>query len=342
MHKNPYIEDKSQASEQLRLTLNLLSRHEIPLSPFNYRIGYDCISGNNKELKISFDELVSNNDTPTSDSMWELYNNYYMHDDETLEVIREELKTIVINIQGNFDRSGTELSSYSNKLERFTSILNTPTSPEAMAVEVKKVIKETLETEQSQRRFEAQLSHVATEMEALRKELLQVREESLTDALTNIANRKAFDNALKHETEYAQETNAPLSLLLLDIDHFKKVNDTFGHLIGDKVLRFVATNLKRSIKGRDLAARYGGEEFAIILPETHIQGACSIAEQIRITISAGTLKDTKSQESYGSVTLSIGVAQFNKDDMPNDLLQRADEALCRAKEHGHNRIEKTA
>jgi diguanylate cyclase len=170
-------------------------------------------------------------------------------------------------------------------------------------------------------------------------QLEQVKRESLTDALTGISNRKAFDSALVQSIETAREETAPFSLLMLDIDHFKQFNDTYGHLIGDKVLRFIASILTRCIKGSDLAARYGGEEFAVILPNTPLQGAASVSEQIRKSISAGELKDKESGKRYGRITASIGIAEFHPEEAVNGLIERADQALYSAKKKGRNRVE---
>lgn len=128
-------------------------------------------------------------------------------------------------------------------------------------------------------------------------------------------------------------------MLLADIDHFKQFNDTHGHLVGDKVLRFVASTLKRCTKGKDYVARFGGEEFSIILPQTDMKGGSIVAEQIRNAVSSGDLKNNQTGESYGRITMSIGVGQYRSDDLPNCLVQRADIALYLAKERGRNRIE---
>nr|WP_243748914.1 GGDEF domain-containing protein [Pseudomaricurvus alcaniphilus] len=175
-------------------------------------------------------------------------------------------------------------------------------------------------------------------MGSLRKELEQVREDSLLDALTGISNRKAFDSGLETTISESREQGSVFCLLLIDIDHFKQFNDTHGHLVGDKVLRFVAATLKRCIKGKDLCARYGGEEFAIILPDTDLAGAHTIAEQIRVAISGRVLKDSASGQAYGRITVSIGAGQYCDGELPNDTIGRADQALYQAKARGRNRV----
>ena len=201
------------------------------------------------------------------------------------------------------------------------------------------VIEDTRATEETQRQFNTQLSQISSEMESLRKELVQIREESYTDSLTGISNRKAFDVALEESIYKTRLEKSTFSVLIADVDHFKQVNDNYGHLIGDKVLRFVASTLKWCVKGKDLVARFGGEEFAVILLNTDMTGAYSVAEQIRRAICGGKIKDMTSQKMLDQVTISIGIAQFDSSDLPNDLLQRADRALYQAKEKGRNRVE---
>jgi diguanylate cyclase len=136
----------------------------------------------------------------------------------------------------------------------------------------------------------------------------------------------------------AAESASACSLLMVDIDNFKRVNDTYGHVFGDKVIRYVAQRISLSIKGRDVAARYGGEEFAILLPETTVQGALVLAEQIRASVARGKIHRGGATEQIAGVTVSIGVAESLPADSVEDLTRRADEALYRSKEAGRNRV----
>ncbi len=340
---NPYTDDGfSKASEYLRLALALLSKHKIPPSPLNFRVGYEYVSGRHESLKNAFDEVAERPQGISTDDLWSFHTRFFEQDEEALEAMRLDLRRIIDEIQNEFKSSSGNLSNYADKLNRFAGILDSSSSPEAMSAEVREVIDDTRTMEKYQHDLDSQMSSILDEVVSLRKELEQVKEESLTDALTRIANRKAFDAALEHLFQESQESDSPFCVLLADIDYFKKFNDTYGHLIGDKVLRFVGATLKRCVKGRDIAARFGGEEFAVILPQTDINGAGVLAEQIRIAVSSGDLKDRQTNESYGTITVSLGIAQFAKGDLPNDLLQRADRALYAAKKGGRNRVEKAA
>jgi diguanylate cyclase len=176
------------------------------------------------------------------------------------------------------------------------------------------------------------------DIEALQRDLDDVRREALLDPLTKIYNRKAFDDGLGRAVGRARETGGHLCLLLVDIDYFKRFNDTWGHQTGDQVLRLVAMTLKSNIKGKDIAARYGGEEFAAILPDTDLEGAVTLADNIRRAIQAKELLKRSTNEKLGRVTASFGVATYRPGDTPSSLIERADRCLYAAKHQGRNKV----
>ncbi|HPU54388.1 MAG TPA: GGDEF domain-containing protein, partial [Burkholderiaceae bacterium] len=132
------------------------------------------------------------------------------------------------------------------------------------------------------------------------------------------------------------------SLLMVDIDHFKKVNDTCGHLFGDRVLQGVARAIAATVKGRDIAARFGGEEFSVLLPGTDSVGAVCVAEQIREAVSGIRIRRAQSEQTIASVTVSVGVAQRTPGEAFDAWFDRADKALYKAKNNGRNRVERAA
>jgi diguanylate cyclase len=190
----------------------------------------------------------------------------------------------------------------------------------------------------SNKQLEERLNASKQEINELQENLEAVRTESLTDPLTQLANRKFFDITLEKAIAHAFQTNEALSLMLTDIDHFKTFNDSFGHLTGDQVLRLVAISVKHNVKGKDTAARYGGEEFAVILPNTILRAAVTVAEHIRRAVMAKELMKRSTGEHLGRMTISIGVATLRKGDSGQSLIERADTCLYAAKRHGRNRI----
>lgn len=155
---------------------------------------------------------------------------------------------------------------------------------------------------------------------------------SLTDALTGVGNRYAFSHRLKGEVDRARRYRHPLSLLMLDVDHFKSYNDSFGHPMGDELLKRFGNTLSDTIRTIDSAYRYGGEEFAILLPETDAEGAMTIARRLHDAVNAAEWPNRK-------ITASTGVATMQVDISPEDLVEQADRALYWVKEHGRDGVQ---
>jgi len=167
--------------------------------------------------------------------------------------------------------------------------------------------------------------------------LVTLEKQSLTDTLTGLPNRRHFDQRLEEEIKRSARTQQPLSLLLLDLDHFKKINDTYGHAAGDKVLTAFAQRIGNVIRGNDIPARYGGEEFAIILPETDHKQALDIAQRVHKEISETQFVAANQKIK---LTTSIGLAQLDKNmQKPEDLTSAADSALYAAKQAGRNQVQ---
>jgi two-component system, cell cycle response regulator len=170
----------------------------------------------------------------------------------------------------------------------------------------------------------------------LRGALDESVELSITDALTGLHNRRYMEAHLRTLVEQARIGSRPLSLLLADIDHFKAVNDSYGHDAGDNVLREFAVRLRRNTRGVDLACRLGGEEFVIIMPDTTTETACQIGERLRDCVAADPFQANREQRVH--VTASVGIATLEASDTPDMLLKRADISLYAAKREGRNRV----
>lgn len=162
---------------------------------------------------------------------------------------------------------------------------------------------------------------------------VELEKASITDALTGLFNRRRLDQAFGQEVGRACRYGHPLSLILIDLDRFKAVNDTHGHQMGDQVLQEVSAILREGVRSADTVGRWGGEEFLIICPETDLAGAMALAEKLRTTIAEAVWPSTT------LITSSFGVAQFHNGDSMKDLVARADGALYRAKASGRNRVE---
>lgn len=169
-----------------------------------------------------------------------------------------------------------------------------------------------------------------TQMVEYERKLMEM---SLTDHLTGLRNRRAVEDILSMEMEIARRYSRPLCFALIDVDHFKRINDTYGHDVGDEVLKKLARIMNSELRASDVLGRWGGEEFALVIPETDIHGAKALCDRLRRKVE-GTHFD-----KVGKVTVSIGATQFRREDTVRSLVKRADEALYRAKEGGRNRVE---
>jgi diguanylate cyclase len=181
--------------------------------------------------------------------------------------------------------------------------------------------------------LQQRLEKAEKQLEAQAAEIKAYESEARTDSLTGLSNRRAFDDELRRRLNEWDRKRTPLTLIILDIDHFKKFNDTHGHQVGDEVLRTVAKTLRHQARDMDLPCRYGGEEFAVILPATELPGACVVAERIRQAIEASV---TVCAEKTLKVTCSLGLAQVVPSDDSASLIRRADDALYASKKAGRN------
>jgi diguanylate cyclase (GGDEF)-like protein len=164
-------------------------------------------------------------------------------------------------------------------------------------------------------------------------DMIKLQELASIDSLTGLYNRKAFFEFCDEYFKIAKREKQNFSILLLDIDFFKKINDIYGHLVGDEVLKFVSNNIKSQIRQSDILARYGGEEFIVFLPKTDLEGAKNLAQKTNKFISTHPYVD---QEIKLDITISIGIATYNQETKLLDVIKKADNALYKAKESGRN------
>ncbi len=189
----------------------------------------------------------------------------------------------------------------------------------------------------SNEEYESRLRESQAQIQSLRAALAETQELTARDSLTNAYSRRHFDETLAKLVRKAGAGGQALSLVIADIDHFKDINDTFGHPVGDDVLRMVSDLLIDNTKGSDSVARYGGEEFAIILPETPAAAAAQLAEQIRKKLAAKRWV-VRGGASVGAITASFGVAELDAGESAEDLVRRADEKLYVSKAAGRNLV----
>ena len=248
------------------------------------------------------------------------------------------VKGEIEQVMSMIDAAAGSASSYTESLADMTEKLGQSKDREGLRAIVESLVQTAKEMETSNQKLEARLSASKQEIDQLHENLEAVRTESLTDPLTQLSNRKFFNSSLNAAIADAHKKNEPMSLLMTDIDYFKKFNDSFGHLTGDQVLRLVAMSVRQNVKGQDTAARYGGEEFAIILPNTVLRSAITVADHIRRAVMTKELMKRSTGEHLGRLTISVGVASLRKDDTAQTLIERTDTCLYAAKRSGRNRV----
>jgi diguanylate cyclase len=319
--------------------MDLLKRGSIPPYPQFYELLYTYATGVNPTLNQRINQIFRDG-TATQELAERLYNEFLKAQDanERISSVSERMANRIEAVHEAIDTAMTTANAYSGTLQAATGDLKHDMSEADLRSMAQRLIGETRRMQDANHQLEQKLEASRDDISALQRDLDEVRRESMLDPLTKIANRKSFDEGLMKAFTEANDGDSPLCLMLLDIDHFKKFNDTWGHQTGDQVLRLVAMTIKSNIKGKDIAARYGGEEFAAVLPETDLDGALIVADNIRKAIQAKELLKRSTNEKLGRITASMGVAVFRQGDTPASLIERADRCLYAAKHAGRNRV----
>jgi diguanylate cyclase len=340
--------DRSDIEQELQYTrqafaraVALLQKYDIPPIPENYAVWYHYATGTNTALMQEVDNIINNGLTFTQETCSYLHNKFILAN-STQKIVDDSAvsaQNIMTEVLKAINEFGSETQTFSNSIDEYLENISQKFEDIGVQNIVMGLISATAGLKQHAEKIGKKLEESTAEINLLNKNLQQVTLESQRDFLTGVFNRKTFERYVDEQMLICREKNAPLCLLMIDIDHFKSFNDQFGHLLGDEVLKTVARTLTEILKGRDIVARFGGEEFIVILPETPIEGAMKVAEMIRNAIAGKELKRKDSRETYGTITVSIGVSLFRpqSDTLPT-LIKRADDALYISKHSGRNRV----
>ena len=334
------LDDSSRTVAEIakNVILNTTER-SIPLTPENYYVWFEYFLGSNQKLNTSIDELIASGNTFSQEVNERLYNEYLKGDKaEILQEVHRETHKIFKNIFQATLSTSDLTSNYSAKMEKYSTKLDGAKDLTQIQHFIVDIIKDTNNMAKSSKQLNQQLEKATSQIENLSKQLKETEREVLLDALTGLNNRKAFDRKIKELFEIFIKNEGFFSVIIMDIDFFKKFNDQYGHHIGDEVLAIVGSNLKKNLKGKDFSARYGGEEFIALLPNTTLHNACVVADQIREEISKQRLKIKKTGQSIGNITISMGVSKIRERDTTMSVVERADAALYLAKDSGRNNV----
>lgn len=255
---------------------------------------------------------------------------------ERLEKVGQELDEEVFSLVNLLKQHLDVSSSHSDALATVNKNLPSLTSPEQIKAIVQRLINENARFRGEVDVLNTRLRQSRSQIEKLRANLSESQRLGMVDAVTSLKNRHWLQANMGREVKLAIESDEPLSVIMADVDHFKKINDTFGHAVGDEILRRFGELLSKSIKGRDTAVRYGGEEFIVLLPQTRLSGARNLGEQLRAELESKRWMHHRTGKPIGTVTASFGVAQVRMDDTAEILIDRADAKLYEAKAAGRN------
>ena len=308
--------------------------------PRNYEIWYVYATGYNSQLNKIINETLARNGKLSESDLDQIYETYLSHIKTTDRIDKVGARVIgeIDDVMRLISDALGMSASYDDSLNRADEKLSAASNRDQVKAVVDSLLKSTREMRDTNKALEERLTLSKSEISNLQQSLEAIRAESLTDPLTGLGNRKYFDRSIEMAVQAALADGEPLSLLMFDIDHFKSFNDSYGHLTGDQVLRLVGMSLKQTIKGQDITARYGGEEFAVVLPNTALRQALTVADHIRRAVMAKELKKKSTGEILGRVTISVGVSMLKPGDDTDSLIERADACLYAAKRNGRNRV----
>jgi diguanylate cyclase len=338
-----YFESKEKSAELLRLAVPLMASQTAGFHPISYAIWYEHLAKINPALQSALDARMLEKTPLSEQETYELFTKFIVGRDEELsDRLEVQLLQVLANVRESAVKLGNQAARYNESLNRHEGRLQQPIDASSLSELIAALVGETTRMRNSAQGVQQEMGASTAEVGRLREQLEKAQGEALIDPLTELHNRRAFELAMTRVMGEAKVSGTPCSLLMADIDHFKRVNDTYGHVLGDKVIRYVAQRISLGVKGRDVAARYGGEEFAVLLPETTLQGAMVLAEQVRLSVARGTIHRAGATEQIGGVTISIGVAESLPADTTEMLVGRADAALYKSKEGGRNRVTSAA
>ena len=333
-----YEQGRDASGEILRLVIQKMAAHPSSFTPWAYAAWFEHLAGINPALSDTLERYLDSGTTLDDEAIEKLYAEYVSECNLDIhKLLRQDLQKILGKLAGFTEETDRQATGFGDNLQSYGEKLRQNLDESALGNLIGEMVSDTEDMRGSVLNLQNQLEQSKQEVEKLNRELESAKGEAMIDPMTGILNRRGFEKTTSRILDESTASGKETCLLMVDIDHFKKINDTYGHLVGDKVIRAVAEMLKSKVKGQDSVARLGGEEFAVLLPETPAAGAFAVAEHIRQSIENGKIRRIDSQETIGAVTVSIGIASILPDEDINQLLNQADKALYASKTRGRNR-----
>ncbi|MEO0608228.1 MAG: GGDEF domain-containing protein [Pseudomonadota bacterium] len=337
--ESPQLSERAQIFRRCKAAFQHIQKHGTPPEPHTYALWYAYVARTPPGVNTAVDQLLASGRALDSYELGEIYNEFLSEnkEDEAQEAIGKEfaksLKTVSDLISSGMSQN-KQFCSTLQDLEKTPEIKGETDVKDLLT----HLISESQKMADVSNRLTQGLQDSQAHVEKLNAELEQVRQQSLLDALTSVANRRAFDNRLKWQVEDAETNRSSFCLVLADLDEFKQINDSYGHQVGDSVLQVFAGALLEATKGQDLVARYGGDEFAIILPDITLTAAYNLMVSIKHKFEGTRLPSKAGGQTFADATASFGISAYKPHHTPAKMIEIADTALHRAKTTGRNRV----
>lgn len=329
--------DLDHATAMAERANRLMVQHGVAPTPNNFAVWFNYSCSTRPELKRTIDILIAGKRRFDPATNRELFSTYLAAGSAgtTVSDVSEKLKSVMAEAQRFVAQAiadnHTQIQAIGNVAERAESGIDPRPLVECLMDELTKAAARAS-------KLEINLNESSRELDTIRESLNKAEQRANTDTLTGLPNRRAWDEFLRASQAAAMETGEPLSVLLIDIDRFKKFNDNFGHGVGDQVLRLMAKALRDGVREKDLPARYGGEELIAVLPGAELAACEVIAERIRRSVAECQITRRSTGDILPGITVSVGVAQFRPGESMAQFLERCDSALYLAKRTGRNRV----
>lgn len=321
-----------------RQAVDTLEKMGVSPAPQHFEVWLTYLAKLQPELDALIERMVVSPEGVTDEKLEQIHERFFTGARISAQMLETGVRIAreLAEVVSVLEAAGLRTDEFGTKLEKGAFALQATSDPAVIQKMLTSIVDATKEMSEQNRVLTTRLQTSTREVEGLRSTLRQARAEALTDALTGVANRKHFDEALRWRKAEADVEGAPLSLAFCDIDHFKHFNDTWGHQTGDQIIRFVAATIHKLAYRDHLVARYGGEEFAIIMPRTDATGGMALIEQMRAAVENKRLVRRTTHEDLGVVTVSFGLAEYNPGEHIHDFVERADACLYASKRAGRN------
>ena len=334
-----YTEPKDRSAELLRQALGLMGPQQAAFNPITFTVWYEHAAGMNAGLSAAISSLLTDKARIDDETVLKLYQDHVLPADEgAMQRISTELQRVMSGIAQSAEQAGARAGQFGAQLSGLSEALHS-NDPTLLGPQIVQTLTETAGMKRTADALQQQIIASQQEITQLRQDLDRSRDEALIDPLTGILNRKGFDAGLQALLKQLPLAGRSHCLVLFDIDHFKTINDTHGHVMGDQVLQGVGAVLRQSVKNSEhAAARYGGDEFAMLVSQSTLDASTKLADSVRLLIKAMRIRQRNTQNVLFTVTLSGGVAQVLPGDDAATLIARADAALYAAKRAGRDRV----